>query len=234
MSALAVALPVLLAAWFAVPVVLRRRQVARLARACAARRAIVLSYDDGPGEAVTPALLDLLARRGVRASFFVIGREAGARPGHVARLLSEGHEVGNHTQDHRNAWKSPPWVPVPDIRAGRRSLDRLGVPPGPFRPPFGKMTPATWIETWRTGQSVAFWTVDSRDSWEIPLAVPAVLGLLEARRGGVVLMHDRDSPPRARPEHDHCRHVLALTEAIIDFADHNGFVILRLCDLDKT
>lgn len=219
--------------WFALPLLARRIGVGHLARVCAARRAIVLTYDDGPGEMVTTAVLDLLARRGARATFFAIGREAVARSGTVDRLIREGHEVGNHTQDHRNAWKSLPWATIRDIRAGRRSLDRLGVPPGPFRPPFGKVTWATLFEVWRSRQSLAFWTVDSRDSWEDPRSIPEVLAMLEAQGGGVVLMHDRDAPPRARPGHDHRQHVLALTEAILDMAALKGFAILRFCDLEE-
>lgn len=219
-------------AWFGVPLLLRRAQTLRLMRLCAARRAIVLSYDDGPGGRVTPALCNLLARRGQRATFFAIGRAAGAHPEGIARLLADGHEVGNHTQDHLNAWKSLPWAAPRDIRAGRCSLDRLGVPHGAFRPPFGKMTLASLIEIWRTGQTPAFWTIDSRDSWEDPRPIADVLARIEAQGGGVVLMHDCDRQPRARAGHDHGAHVLALTEAILDLAQHKGFAILRFCDLE--
>lgn len=219
--------------WFALPLVVRRIGIGHLTRVCATRRAIVLTYDDGPGEMVTAAVVDRLARRGTHATFFLIGREAIARPGVVARLVEQGHEIGNHTQEHRNAWKSVPWVTVRDIRAGRRSLDRLAVPPGPFRPPFGKVTLATLAEIWRSRQPLAFWTLDSRDSWENPRPIPEVLAKLEAQGGGVVLMHDRDAPPRARPGHDHRRHVLALTEAILDMAALKGFAVLRFCDLEE-
>lgn len=219
--------------WFGIPWAGRRLQTARLAARCAARRAIVLSYDDSPGAVVTSALADLLARHGVRASFYAIGREALARPDLVARLLAEGHEIGSHTQDHRNAWKSLPWVTFRDIRAGQRSLDRLGVPPGSFRPPFGKTTPATLVALWRQRAPLAFWTVDSRDSWEDPRPIAEVLSALETQSGGVLLMHDCDRPLRARSGHDHRAYVLALTEAVIDLAARRGFAILRFCDLEE-
>lgn len=218
--------------WFAIPLAVRRWQTARLRRLCRERRAIVLSYDDGPGRQVTPALCDLLAGRGCRATFFVVGRAATAAPAMIARLLADGHEIGNHTQDHLNAWKSLPWAAVKDIRAGRRSLDRLGVPAGPFRPPYGKMTLATLAEVRQTAQPTVFWTIDSRDSWEAPRPVPEVLAALEAEGGGVVLMHDIDRPPRAEAGHDHAAHVLTLTAAILDLAERKGFAILRHCDLE--
>jgi len=219
--------------WFGLPHALRLFQVRRLRFACAARRVIVLSYDDGPGVRVTSALLDIFARHGVRASFYAIGREALARPDLVTRLLAEGHEIGSHTQDHRNAWKSLPWVTFRDIRAGQRSLDRLGVPPGSFRPPFGKTTPATLVALWRQRAPLAFWTVDSRDSWEDPRPIAEVLSALETQSGGVLLMHDCDRPLRARSGHDHRAYVLALTEAVIDLAARRGFAILRFCDLEE-
>lgn len=232
---LAVLAPVCLAVvlWFAQPHLLRRRRIRRLVARCAARRAIVLSYDDGPGAELTPALLDLLARRGARASFYMIGRESLARPATVARVLAGGHEVANHTQEHLNAWKVWPWRALRDLHAGRATLDRLGAAPRSFRPPYGKMTPLTWLATWRSRERIAFWTVDSRDSWEVPLPIPEVLAQIDTLGGGVVLMHDCDCPPRARSGHDHGAHVLALTEAILDMAALRGFAILRLCDLER-
>ncbi len=215
--------------WFALPWVDRQRRTARLAACCAARRAIVLSYDDGPGARVTPDLLDLLGRHGAKASFFVIGRVAEARPDLIARLLAEGHEIGNHTQEHLNAWKVWPWRAPQDLRAGRKTLDRLGIPAGSFRPPYGKVTLASWLAAWLSGQMLAFWTLDTRDSWEHPRPIAEVLARLEAQGGGVVLMHDCDDPPRAGPGHG--THIQAMTMAILDLAGRKGFALLRFCDL---
>ena len=221
----------LLVLWFGLPHLLRRVEERRLARLCAARRAIVLSYDDGPGPALTPRLADLLRHRGVSASFFVIGQRAVARPDLVARLHAEGHEIANHTQAHANAWKVAPWTAPRDLRVGGRSLAGLGLTPLLFRPPYGKTTLATRRAGFAAKQRFAFWTVDSRDSWEEPRPIAAVLAMIRRQGGGVVLMHDCDAPPRLPNPGAHPDHILALTGAIIDLAAAEGFTMLTVGDL---
>src|SRR5215470_4883360 len=65
------------------------------------RRRIALTFDDGPHPIHTPALLDALAELGAPATFFLVGRGVEAHPELVARIASEGHELGNHTYAHR-------------------------------------------------------------------------------------------------------------------------------------
>ncbi len=216
--------------WFAIPVMHRRIATRRLAARCAQRRAIVLTYDDGPSAGVSPRLADLLRARGARATFFVIGRDVERHPDVLDRLKGEGHEIGNHTHDHGNAWKIAPWRAVPDIRAGSESLRAHGVTPGTFRPPFGKSTPATLFHAWRSRLRLAFWTVDTRDSWD-RRPVAEVLDSLERQGGGVVLMHDFDLPRRGPTPEAHPDYLLTMTEALIEFAAKRNFAILRFGDL---
>ena len=222
---------ILLVLWFGVPLALRRWQVRRLGTYCAAHRVIVLTYDDGPSPETTTALADLLLRHGSVASFFMIGARAVAYPGLVARLLAEGHEIGNHTQSHLNAWKTTPLAPVRDLRAGAHTLGHLGVPVGPFRPPYGKTTLATLLALWVGRCQTAFWTIDTRDSWEQPRSVAEVLDMIRHQRGGVVLMHDFAFPPRGAANHHHPEHVLKMTEAILSFATAQNFRLLRFGDM---
>ena len=64
-----------------------------------------LSFDDGPHPEITPFVLDELKRYGALATFFCIGKNVNEYPQIYRRLLTEGHRVGNHTQDHLNGWK---------------------------------------------------------------------------------------------------------------------------------
>jgi peptidoglycan/xylan/chitin deacetylase (PgdA/CDA1 family) len=222
---------IILTVWFLAPLLLRRWQTRHLVSLCASKKAIVLTFDDGPSLEATPALADLLAQHGTRASFFVVGNRAEANPGLVARLLSEGHEIGNHTQTHLNAWKVSPLASLRDIRAGRRTLALLGVPHGSFRPPYGKTTLATLLDLWISREKPAFWTIDTRDSWEHPRSVAEVLEMIEHQGGGVVLMHDFGAAPRGAADHNHPEHVLQMTKAIISYANDQNFALGRFGDL---
>ena len=216
--------------WFPLPFSLRKWGETRLDRRCRSGRAIILSYDDGPGPGLTPPLLDLLAEYGVRASFHVLGRNAERAPALMRRLVAEGHEVGSHTQDHANAWKSSPLRFARDLAAGVKTVDACGGQGRHFRPPFGKMTLAGLVQGLVLGLRYGWWTVDSRDSWDRrPIA--DVLAELTHRGGGVVLMHDFDTYTRAPSVPSHHDHVLALTRSILEMARREGFRIIPLSAL---
>ncbi|MGB9147756.1 MAG: polysaccharide deacetylase family protein, partial [Acidobacteriaceae bacterium] len=74
-----------------------------------------LTYDDGPNEAWTPQLLDLLAQRNVCATFFVIGKFVRQRPDLVRAVRTAGHLIGNHTVSH-------PWLTLESPRRVREEL----------------------------------------------------------------------------------------------------------------
>ena len=78
---------------------LRRRLAPALAGLGAAPH-VALTYDDGPDPASTPFFLDLLARHGRTATFFVLGRYAARHPELVVRIAREGHELAVHGWDH--------------------------------------------------------------------------------------------------------------------------------------
>ena len=89
----------------------------------------VLTFDDGPDPATTPALLEVLRRRGARATFFLIGERASAHPELVARIAAEGHEIGNHTWRDEPTWRLTLGEFRDSLRATRRALE----PHGPVR-----------------------------------------------------------------------------------------------------
>jgi len=217
-------------AWFGFPSLYRWWAVRDLARRARENRAIVLTYDDGPSETLTLQLAELLKRRGIRASFFVIGREAAQRPAILQRLQEDGHDIGNHTRDHLNAWKTGPFRALRDIRAGQTQLGMLGGDVQVFRPPFGKSTLLTLLYSLMHGTQLAFWTHDSRDSWD-RLPIDAVLDRIGAAGGGVLLMHDFDRPRRGPSPEQHHDYVLQLTESVIDFAEAHTFRVIPFCDL---
>ena len=67
-----------------------------ISRGCSGRPAVALTFDDGPDPQTTATLLDLLARHGAPATFFVTGQKARLHPGLIQAILDRGHTIGNH------------------------------------------------------------------------------------------------------------------------------------------
>ena len=119
-----------------------------------------LTFDDGPDPELTPRVLAVLARYGVRATFNVMGYNAARHRDLMRALVDGGHELGNHTWTHQDlAFQSP--------AATYRQLDRglaaiegtAGVRPRFFRPPRGEVTGAALQAAARLGHDILLWSV---------------------------------------------------------------------------
>ncbi|MGB8634860.1 MAG: polysaccharide deacetylase family protein [Rhodanobacteraceae bacterium] len=151
-----------------------------------------LSFDDGPHPEHTPRVLDLLAEFGIKASFFVIGREAERWPELVKRIAAEGHALGNHSWSHPRFGELTVDAQVAEIDRCDAVLEAFdGQRRHPFRPPRGELSPGLLWRLWRRGQRVIYWTRDSLDYQSRPPAELAA-GLHEppVTAGDIVLMHD--------------------------------------------
>jgi peptidoglycan-N-acetylglucosamine deacetylase len=153
---------------------------------------IAMSFDDGPSATLTPKLLDLLAARHIKATFFVIGENVVEHPEIVARAAREGHEIGNHSWSHPNFAK----MSQESVRSQLQRTDdaiknATGKRPTLMRPPYGSITDREkhWIHD-EFGYQIILWDVDPYD-WRRP--GPAVVRnriLKETRPGSIVLSHD--------------------------------------------
>lgn len=153
---------------------------------------VALTFDDGPHPQLTPALLDILARRGVKATFYVIGKNVNAHPDIVARMVAEGHEIGNHTMNHPSLPKLGAAAVSAEISATNDAIrNAAGVTPATMRPPYGAITPAlTKRLNDEFGLSVILWSVDPQD-WKIRKAGHVSQHLIDnAKPGAILLAHD--------------------------------------------
>jgi peptidoglycan/xylan/chitin deacetylase (PgdA/CDA1 family) len=192
-----------------------RKQVIR-------NRVLALTYDDGPSEAVTPGLLDLLRKNKATATFFMLGRNARQYPHIADQVLREGHDIGCHSAEHLNAWKAAPSRAVADINAGYEQLSTWVRPNGMFRPPYGKMTLPTYFAVHNRGASVWWWTIDSGDTNKTLPSPQEVTDTLLRERGGIILMHDVD---RSLARNNF---VLETTAALLELAKRNSFSVVPL------
>ncbi len=164
----------------------------RLPPEAAARGEVALTVDDGPDPEVTPAVLDLLARRGAGASFFCIGERARARPDLVRAMVAGGHRVENHTQRHGHGFSLLGMGGfVREIGAAQETLANIcGVPPHWFRAPAGLRNPLLEPALARLGLHLAAWTRRGFDTVRRdPQRVAARL-LEGLAAGDILLLHD--------------------------------------------
>ena len=158
------------------------------------RSAVALTFDDGPHPQGTPAVLDLLDERRVRATFFLVGEQVERRPALAAEIVARGHEVGLHSYRHRVAtWLAPRAFRDELDRSASAIADAIGRVPTIYRPPRGVFTYSALFEVRRRGWRPVLWAADGRD-WR-RTSTPATISERIARRldgGEVVLLHDSD------------------------------------------
>jgi peptidoglycan-N-acetylglucosamine deacetylase len=157
------------------------------------RPLVALTFDDGPNPDATPAILDALGARGVRGSFFILGRHAERWPQLVERIAAEGHAVCNHGYHHRKLHLKSPGYVRDDLQLGTRAIvAACGVRPAFFRAPHGFRSPWVTSIARSLGQRTVGW---SRGVWDSSL--PGVDAIVEravraARPGAILLLHDGD------------------------------------------
>ncbi|MBO3746271.1 polysaccharide deacetylase family protein [Streptosporangiaceae bacterium NEAU-GS5] len=169
----------------ALPLVPPRRMVN-----CRRAKCVALTFDDGPGDE-TGKVLDVLARHHARATFFLIGQMITQRSApFLRRMVSEGHEIGNHSWDH------PPLSTLPK-GVLRRQLVRTedlirhvtGIRTPIMRPPYGATDQKVEAETRREGLSQILWSVDTLD-WRDRNSEKVLARASSVKPGEIVLMHD--------------------------------------------
>ncbi len=151
-----------------------------------------ITFDDGPDPETTPAVLEVLARHGAKATFFLIGTRAAQHPELVARIVAEGHAIGNHSWDH-------PALPTLSAAGARDQLRRAqaaitAAAPGTavtlMRPPYGDQSLASYRAARRQGLTPVIWSVVGADWADEDGATIAARILQGLHPGAIVLLHD--------------------------------------------
>lgn len=159
---------------------------------CNGQRCISLTFDDGPTLLRTPELLDILRESNVRATFFVVGKQAEKHPELLRRAVDEGHLIGNHTYSHSALFCFlMPRRLRREIEQGQETIERIcGYRPRYFRSPVGLRHPFLNLYLKQANLEYVSWRIRSFDT--LAKRPEAVLRRIYRRvtPGDIVLLHD--------------------------------------------
>lgn len=157
---------------------------------CAREACLALTFDDGPSAELTPRVLDLLDAHGAKATFFVLGYRVSGNKSLLKRMHASGHEIGNHSWNHRKINELSPEELEDDIARTQQAIAEADVPaPHLFRPPYGLFNAAIRSHVPMT---VVSWNVDPED-WGARRSQQIIDRVLAgARPGAIIVMHDTE------------------------------------------
>ena len=149
---------------------------------------VALTFDDGPHQTCTPALLDGLKQRGVKATFFLMGENIAGKEELVQRMQADGHLIGNHSYRHIQMTKEGAEQACAEIEQTEQLIQSItGKRPEYLRPPYG-----AWNEQLecRVNLTTVLWNVDSLD-WKFQNTKRIVRRVeKDVKDGDIILMHD--------------------------------------------
>lgn len=150
---------------------------------------IYLTFDDGPHPVATPFVLNELKRYNAKATFFCIGKNVVEQPAIYRQIIDEGHQVGNHTYNHLNGWKTDDATYISNAEEAKKHIDS-----DLFRPPYGR---ATKFQLKILSEMDLFtpimWTVLSGD-FDVKLSKEKCLSnvLRNTSDGSIIVCHDSE------------------------------------------
>jgi peptidoglycan/xylan/chitin deacetylase (PgdA/CDA1 family) len=157
-----------------------------------AGRNIAITFDDGPNLLYTGKFIDILQKFGVRATFFLPGREIEQHPKLARRLVEYGHSIGNHTYSHRDLSKISMRELTEELQTTQSIIQQVtGARSVLFRPPWGRLGLNEIIYCLKNRLSVVLWSVDSMD--HARSGIQSILSVVNAgtiEPGDIILFHD--------------------------------------------
>lgn len=157
-------------------------------------RGYALTFDDGPHAQGTPAVLEILAGAGVRATFFLVGEQVQRNPGLAAEIVAAGHGIGLHCHRHRNLLRLTPRQVRADIARAQGVIEQAsGREVALYRPPYGVANAAALRLARERGWRALLWSQWGLD-WRRRATPQSIAARLTdgAGHGSVLLLHDAD------------------------------------------
>lgn len=156
---------------------------------------LYLTFDDGPTPEITDWTLKTLAAYNAKATFFCIGKNIEEHPDIFNKVISSGHSIGNHTQNHIKGWKTKAQPYVENVAEAQKHIDvhyKTADTVGKlFRPPYGQISPKQGKQLIQLGYNIIMWDVVAYD-WDKTITPETSLNRVtsKAKNGSIVVFHD--------------------------------------------
>jgi peptidoglycan/xylan/chitin deacetylase (PgdA/CDA1 family) len=152
------------------------------------KKEIYLTFDDGPTPKITDWTLDVLKAYNAKATFFCIGKNVIATPEIYTRILKENHQIGNHTHNHKNGFKTDLKQYVNNILEAEKHIEN---PSKLFRPPYGSIKRRQATKLRRLGYKLIMWDVLSADFDTTIHKEKCLQNVLKnTKNGSIIVFHD--------------------------------------------
>lgn len=152
-------------------------------------RRLVLTFDDGPDDEHTPAVLEALKHYGVPAAFFCLGAQVEKHPDVLRRIVQSGHIVGNHSWSHPHLTKESLTIVVDELSQTSSIIAQtIGLTPRLFRPPYGDIDDKLTSRIDEMDYRIVLWDVDSEDWSGIP-STKIVANVVSRLKEKAILLH---------------------------------------------
>jgi peptidoglycan/xylan/chitin deacetylase (PgdA/CDA1 family) len=195
-------------------------------RGPASRKAIALTFDDGPSP-TTPDLCDLLETNGARATFFQIGRHVERLPDVCRRVLEGGHEIGNHTYSHSPLYLRHRHFIEDEVYLGQNAIyGAVNVVPAWFRPPYGCRWFGLAGALAHQKMTNLMWTAIAKD-WSLDAGAIHTRMKRSAAPGAILCLHDgREMEPK--PD---IRNTMEAVRRLVPELREQGYELITVSDL---
>ncbi len=187
--------------WHSVPRAVQRLFPKRVWEGDPSGNRVYLTFDDGPVPGVTDYVLGELAKRGQKATFFMVGDNVQKHPTLAREVLAAGHRLGNHTFHHLKGWNTPSGNYLKNVRLFDEVVEeKLGMKTELFRPPYGLMKGAQAKALLKT-KRIVMWTVLSGD-YDPSLSSGRIFAksVQNTRAGSIVVFHDQQKTSAVLPK----------------------------------
>ena len=158
------------------------------------KKEIFLTFDDGPTPEITEFILSELKKHDAKATFFCIGKNIKNHPELFSQLISDGHSIGNHTQNHLKGWKTNTKDYVDNVLECNKTITQFNnttIKQQLFRPPYGKIKKSQAKELLKRGYKIIMWDVLSADFDTTISNEKCLQNVLEnTTKGSIIVFHD--------------------------------------------